>query len=472
LDNHSDSVLGDAADTHIRGSFDPTGTGSLRAKFRADTDRRWSKLRQLVTEAIATHDIVGLGKHTVGSISAAASVTSPTPRLPHGDRVKGFQVWLDEALRQIVLGNDGAWTTPYVRKAAQMGQARVSAHTGKSDIPKPNVLAHMQSSVSSELRGICAAVSQQATRVVAQGILSRKRPALVARQVAGVVRAVGVRRGHALVSFSVVKAFNDSLLDGLRSAGVTRVGVVPEKLRIVRGPHGLTKARDAEAPCVHLSLLRDAKRKKMRSVDLSLVNILTAGDDRVCFICEDASDLGPYSIDDAEGMIPFHPSCRCVWSPAFDDRFASVHDAFDPDEPRNERGEWTSGIGLKQLGDIASRMSRAGFIEKYGNPASWETHDVLKLSQMDPSELDEWGDWEKEFSSHMKAKVEANRVLFNEGKTPPPLLVRGTPNDDNGLRPQVIDGHHRYVAAMLEGKKVLPVKYDKETLGEIWDRQS
>jgi hypothetical protein len=41
----------------------------------------------------------------------------------------------------------------------------------------------------------------------------------------------------------------------------------------------------------------------------------TADDDAVCDDCQDAADESPYTIDEARGMIPLHPNCRCAWIP-------------------------------------------------------------------------------------------------------------------------------------------------------------
>ena len=129
---------------------------------------------------------------------------------------------------------------------------------------------------------------QQATRVVANGLLANKKPARIARDVAAMIKAVGVSRGRALANFMVVKAYNCALLDMFRRQGVTHVGVMAERIRVKRGAHGLT--RDAD-------------------VDLSTVEVLTAGDDDVCPTCEEISNDGPYALDDAEGLIPAHLNC-------------------------------------------------------------------------------------------------------------------------------------------------------------------
>lgn len=46
-----------------------------------------------------------------------------------------------------------------------------------------------------------------------------------------------------------------------------------------------------------------------------LVNVQTAGDDRVCDICDNIAASGPYTIEVARAMIPHHPNCRCTLVP-------------------------------------------------------------------------------------------------------------------------------------------------------------
>jgi hypothetical protein len=55
------------------------------------------------------------------------------------------------------------------------------------------------------------------------------------------------------------------------------------------------------------------------------VNIQTAGDDRVCDECDGIAAAGPYTLDEADFLIPAHPNCRCSFVPAGED-------AADPDQ--------------------------------------------------------------------------------------------------------------------------------------------
>jgi hypothetical protein len=56
--------------------------------------------------------------------------------------------------------------------------------------------------------------------------------------------------------------------------------------------------------------------QRLLAIGAEYVNVLTAGDDLVCQICEDISEEGPYSLDEAQGLIPAHPNCRCAFVPA------------------------------------------------------------------------------------------------------------------------------------------------------------
>ena len=75
-----------------------------------------------------------------------------------------------------------------------------------------------------------------------------------------------------------------------------------------------------------------------------LVGILTAGDDKVCEECEEWAEGSPYEIEEVRDVYPLHPRCRCAVYPWEDLRFKG--DAgFDPSEPREEHGKWTTGGG-------------------------------------------------------------------------------------------------------------------------------
>ncbi len=418
---------------------DPTGTAPLQRQFMRDLRTRWQQLRAMIPDAVA-HTV-----HQINSIQIAA--------LTGQDPVVAFQSWIDEAMRQVVLGHNGAWTLNYVRQAGDRATLRAGtlsivqdafnpnqprdddgqwtrytrsgrqSETG-SDIKSPlkvedvdldklgiraedfaalpvekvrlstlrttqdqvnadRVTSMMENSPDSpihvvnyngvnyswdgnhrasaaklrgdddidakvlrkrdlkdaappldripalqslaiaELQGIVEAVSQRAVRAYVEGMLRRQTPAQIARNIALVIETVGRKRGDMLVSFMIVRAFGAATLDALRSRGITHVGIIPER---------------KPAPPV----ITDAKAKKKKSKVKNLVGILTAGDDDVCPACEDIAEGAPYTLDEAESLIPAHPRCRCAFVPWDDARFA--HDAeWDENEhPRDKNGKFTA----------------------------------------------------------------------------------------------------------------------------------
>lgn len=583
-------TIADAPYSSPSARHDPTGTATLRAKFRRDMDRRWDRVKRLTVQALGETDT---------PFGLEPSVVSVHASLGSGNRVKAFQQWLDEALRQVVYGYTGIWTEPYIDQAFRIAKQRAAVLTGvgvirssqdayndagppdeprdktgewtsgggsgrsasvltkardvaaklnfpaskikvdegerplpqhvlsgemdyaaaesnlqngeitvypkhtsdealegnvaheighqkfqhylggkwkennvealahqlgdphvsnygesywksaeRGDVswthavhenmaemsrlhyqtgkvpgspewqkfynrvnhvwdfdhkkttdaaPYPDREAAILQLTASELDGICSAASQRATRVMTHGLLANTKPQRLARAVAERLSKVGKDRSRMLVNAMVVKAFSSATLDAFRQAGVGQVGTIAERkpVKVAKGPHGL-----------HVVDRGPYKTKVQRRVDLSSVDVLTAGDADVCELCEDISDNGPYDLDEAEALIPAHINCRCVFVPSDDLRFASVHeddiedamhDAGPEDEPRNERGEWTSGGGSLPM-DPASRLARAreqGFdtsrVVYHGSPdargieeAGFQTPKERLLHQEDP----------------------------------------------------------------------------------------
>jgi hypothetical protein len=210
----------------------------------------------------------------------------------------------------VILGNDGSWLLPYVRNATDQGA--MHARTAKKDTNVSSEIAPadrthiLQALAIAELQGIIEAVSQQAVRALANGLMSKLTYSATARNVKQVLDTVGVRRSHMLVSFMTVKAFTAATLDGLRARGITRVGIVPER----RPRPSVTDAKGSKA---------------------GMVAVQTAEDKFVCDECQEIADDGPYYIDEAEALIPAHPNCRCLLVPADDEEYADLT-GLEPDD--------------------------------------------------------------------------------------------------------------------------------------------
>ena len=77
--------------------------------------------------------------------------------------------------------------------------------------------------------------------------------------------------------------------------------------------------------------------ERLRAYGAEYLNVQTAGDDRVCIVCEEISEEGPYTLAEAQGLIPAHPNCRCTFVPAFDLRYVinralGLPEEIEPDE--------------------------------------------------------------------------------------------------------------------------------------------
>lgn len=348
-------------------SADPTGTGRLRRQWKADFGRRWGAVTKLLRQALIENDMFGLAGATAANILTIQS----------GDRALTFQLWFDEVLRQTVFGQDGSWTRPYIREAYAQGFKRAT-RLSRTEVPPDytniNVLSR-QAIV--ELQGIMEAVSQQVVRIYSDALLAHARPSQTFLKINDRLRAIGRVRSNALAEFQTVKSFNTATLDQFRMAGLTHVSLLPESVPVIRARDFATAWEDAKKKVSKKKSPKKSRRKAVPSArtirrikagarkveEFEAVNILTAGDFKVCPECIEIADGGPYDVNEAQGMIPAHPNCRCAFVPAYDLRFkGDIHviDVFDPAKhPRHPAGS-------EKGGEFAHKWGPPGAINKMG----------------------------------------------------------------------------------------------------------
>jgi hypothetical protein len=274
---------------------DPTGTLPLQKKFRRAFDARWNSLKKMIPDAIAARtDAINMITHSM---------------LTGDDSIKAFQNWFDEALRIVVLGGNGTWSMSYVRAAGDHGIYRTKSMLPAYAMPEVDRVPLLQSMCIAEMQGIMEAVSQQAVRTFANGLLLKQSTSAISRDIQRILDTTGKRRTAMLSSFMCVRTFSATTLDTFRAANVLLVGTVPERIAL---PSPIRDAK-AKPPFNHGGLVADAKKKK--KIPQNLVEVLTAGDNKVCPICEDISEEGPYTLAEAEGLVPAHINCRCAFIP-------------------------------------------------------------------------------------------------------------------------------------------------------------
>jgi hypothetical protein len=308
------------ADAALRARRDPTRTLDLRRKFIRSLEKRWKRVSRLVTEAVATQDMFGLSLANAHALQIVAMSSG---------RVPAFQQWIDAALADTILGMDRElWIGGFIREAYQRGWTAATLQVGRDlplNIDRADIITKL---TIAELQGVIEAFSQRAVRAFSDGLMSHLPPATVARSIRKEVDKVGIVRSRMTVQSMVVRANGEAALDCFQTAGRTHVDVLPETMP---SPGRMHAIRDAKARS------RRARRRGTRS---ATVEVLTAGDDDVCIICQDISESGPYAIADARGLIPAHPNCRCAFVPAYDKRFAHGDAWNEEDHPRAPDGKF------------------------------------------------------------------------------------------------------------------------------------
>jgi 8-oxo-dGTP pyrophosphatase MutT (NUDIX family) len=355
--------------TDARAGKDPTKTYYLRARMRSESDQRWQHLARTVREALIDQDIIGL---------------RGVSRLPHGDKAQGFASWLDQELRQKVLGIDGRWVRPYIRNAAEIAQRHAHQYTptGQHD---PLRTEQMENMAVRELQGIVAAAQQQITRVVTEAMMKNASPTAAANAVAGVIYTMR-HRTCAMDEWMIARTHATTTLSIFRNAGVQRVGIIPERKRRREQSHDhMFDAPQRRGPGSR------TRGKTPSPSTIRRIEKAQAGDNDVCIVCEDISDEGPYDLDEAEDLIPAHPWCRCAFVPAgtLEDS-ALVFDALKQAAgiifktptgemllmKRSDTGEWSIPAGMLEENETPRHAAHRESAEETGNPGN---HSAFKV---------------------------------------------------------------------------------------------
>lgn len=319
----------------IFSSDDPTATKTIRNRWSAEMYRRFRALKGVVNEAVIENDVLGLGEdapeptvvqpgspvsgpdiQTDDGVVANAeaygralaanqgigpdAVEPPYPgafNFPTDEaKVDAFMGWLREQERRGILevtevsGREvvahRGWQNTYVRAAYRRGMEKGewAMETAGIDVPGETVdalfrspqhadaLGMLYTRAFSELDGVTAAMDQDISRTLADGLAQGWNPHKTAREINDRIGAVGLHRGRLIARTETIRAANEAALNRYEDLHRRIVGVT------------------------------------------AVVEFATAGDDRVCPECL-ALEGEIYNIEDARGVIPVHPNCRCLWLP-------------------------------------------------------------------------------------------------------------------------------------------------------------
>ncbi len=280
---------------------DPTRTTTLQRRFMADMTRRFKKLSKNIQELIVDDDALGLLNTGIQTINQ--QVPNQAWRFQSDpQKVKSYRRWLKQQVDALILTpvggiQDKPWTAPYIESAYKKGAIRAYTDLRAEDLANaPTIFqggkaefirtAFSQPVLASkiellyeraftELEGVTAVMDQQMSRILAEGLSQGSGPRTIARNLRDNVVTMTNTRALVIARTEIVRAHAEGQLDAFELLGVDEVGILAEWL--------------------------------------------TAGDERVCPEC-DALEGVVMTIEEARGLIPRHPNCRCAWIPAAQDR--------------------------------------------------------------------------------------------------------------------------------------------------------
>jgi hypothetical protein len=292
----------------MKRSSDPTRTSRIRSSFRRELNRRVAVYLMNLRREVVDNDFLGLlDRSPMHPALFPLNTRMPPDAATKLQSLSNYAYQLGYA----TVVQEGHWMKPVAYEAFNSG---VRAGAKWSDDDRPKSLDEMLLAYYvHELEGIVDAAVQRIARAGALAMQRGYKPAMLYSQIVAVVRKILIERANMLGHQLVVQQHNLGRIAQMRAAGFTHVGVIPESRQ-----HAPRRVRDGFA---------DAEE---------VVEVLTAGDEDVCEECEDIADSGPYTMDEAETLIPAHPRCRCAVVPVEDERFKGARER---EEEREEHEE-------------------------------------------------------------------------------------------------------------------------------------
>lgn len=298
----------------VRKEVDPTHTTLLRNAFAQEMRKRFNELMRVIKTTVYDRDAFGLTQ-----VHLELNQMYPSPQnafnfARNQAKLDAFMVWLrDQVDRGILtttqmyqLGSavEKAWTDLYLLDSYKRGveRARYEMKQAGYDVPSVEMSGGIEiiigtpfhidriglifSRVYEELKGVTAAMDQQISRVLAQGLADGDNPRLLARKLVSTINGDGVDK----------LGIRDSLG---RFIPASRRAELLARTEIIRAHH--------------LATVQEYKNWRIEGVFVN-AELVTAGDDRVCEKCS-SLEGHVFTLEEAEGLIPRHPLCRCCIIP-------------------------------------------------------------------------------------------------------------------------------------------------------------
>ena len=312
---------------------DPTKSTGLRKRGRTLVTRRLFNLHRSLRGAIQQNDAIGLrGRDNMLPGNIVAWLETNQNKLARGElmmrQVVGYELtdppnWLWELMSEAVY--QGVWQVERELKSTL-------DHLDPTDLGDTHGYA-----ATAEIIGIAQDTERRLIRHAVHAVEKKMTPEVLMREVRATLEKITKLRLNLLVNTAVVRAVNHGKLFAYQGIGVRQVGIDPEWVAPKKHDH--QRIRDAKPRKVvaiqtvaELLATLGAQAEFEEPEPVELVQVLTAGDDRVCDDCNDIAEDGPYDIEEARDLIPAHPNCRCAFVPFGDKRFAPIEEQMEEDD--------------------------------------------------------------------------------------------------------------------------------------------
>jgi SPP1 gp7 family putative phage head morphogenesis protein len=276
--------------------IDPSRTGLLRRKFLTDINKRLAKIKRDIRTLLIDDDAFGLVERKPLVVLVQYQQYAFTS---DAKKLQAFHQWLKEQVDAglLVVSGSGTpgkpWTYDYVESAYKKGASRAYMDTNKQALAKspawyagsreqflttaftqPIAMSKLElvgARVFEQMRGLTSAMTQQLSRHLSIGLASGWGPLKIAREMEKSIGGISRTRARLIARTEIMYAHAEGQLDSFQLLGVEKLGILAEWS--------------------------------------------TAGDELVCVRCG-AMEGQEFTIDEARGLIPLHPNCRCVWTPS------------------------------------------------------------------------------------------------------------------------------------------------------------
>lgn len=267
---------------------DPTFTTTLRSNYEEAIVNRLDRLARLIEMVVGENDLFGFGDE---ARSVSEDILPTSRQGGRADAEEAFNSWLEEAIISGVLepvrfpSRGGHWSGTFVRSAQQkaveqsvgrLEVAGVEPEEGFVDAAfnapiHTDTLRRMYTRNYQQLKKLTNDTAAELRRRLSDGLAQGHGPEKISRSLTSGIEAIGHARAKTIARTEVIRTHAESTLDSFERAGIDKVA--------------------------------------------GLAEWLTAEDGHVCARCKALSADGPYTIEEARGMIPEHPNCRCTWIP-------------------------------------------------------------------------------------------------------------------------------------------------------------